>query len=137
SGVPAGGLEHGKPARLFAGRHGLRALQPRGAGIAADPCNDFARDLPGILQRCGQDSGATLALIVVAAFAIDGVDAGLETDAAAEAPRPKHGANDLRAERGADGARGNGGRRTARRAARRMRRIPRLAGAAPPRRAPT
>ena len=90
SGIPAGGFEHGKPARFLARRHRVRALQPRRAGIAANPRNNFARNLPGILQRCGQDSRATLTLIVVAAFAIDGVDAGLETDAAAEARRPKH-----------------------------------------------
>src|SRR6516162_9590844 len=124
SGIPARGLEHGDAPRLLAGRHAVRTLQPGRAGIAADPRNDFARDLPGILQGSSQDSGATLALIVVAAFAIDGVDARLETDAAAETRRSKDRANDLRAEGGADRAHGNGSRRAARRAAWRMRRVP-------------
>src|SRR5262249_19639485 len=114
SGIPAAGLEHGKPAWFLAGRHRVRALQPGRAGIAANPRNDLARNLPGVVKRRGQDSGATLALIVVAAFAIDGIDARLETDAAAEARRPKNGANHLRAERGADRADSNCSCRAAR-----------------------
>src|SRR5215469_17702295 len=130
SGLPAAGLQDREPARLFAGRHLVRALQPGSTGIAANPRDDFTGDLPGIRKRRGQDPGAALALIIVAAFAIDRVDTGLEADAAAKARWAKHGADDLRAECGADRAYGNGGSRAARRAARRVRRVPRIAGAA-------
>src|SRR5262249_61275362 len=105
-GCPTASLEHGKAARLPARRRRVRSLQPGGSGIAADTGDDFASHLPGILQRCGENAGAALTLIVVAALAVDGVDARLETDATAEARRGNDGADDLRAERGPDANRG-------------------------------
>ena len=44
------------------GRAGRRADEPRRAGVAADARDDLVGDLPGILQRRGDDAGAALAL---------------------------------------------------------------------------
>ena len=104
--------------------------RPGRAGVAADAGDDLVGDLPDIGERGGEHAGAALALDVVAAFAVEGVDARLEADATAIARRTDGGADHLRAERGAGDADGDRGRRTARRAARRARRVPGIARAA-------
>src|SRR4029453_15733661 len=52
----------------------------RRGGTAPDALRDLVGDLPGVLQRSRQDAGATLALVVVAALAIECADRRLEAD---------------------------------------------------------
>src|SRR6516164_1135182 len=115
--IDAGGFE---PRRV-------RPLQTGRTGIAADARYDLVGDLPGVFERSTENAGAALALIVVAALAVERVDGRLETDAAAIARRPHRRRDYLRAERAADDAGGDRGRRATRRAAWGVRRIPRIA----------
>jgi len=67
----------------------LRGLLAAGAlsgpckpGVPASPptrADDLMGDLPGLFQRRAEDAGAALALIIVAALAVERVDARLET----------------------------------------------------------
>jgi hypothetical protein len=86
-GRPSRGLEHRKPLWLYRRRHRIGTLQTGRAGIAADPRDDLASDLPCVLQRRSENAGAALALIIVTALTVDRVDARLKADAAAEARR--------------------------------------------------
>src|SRR6516164_298814 len=125
--APAGGFQQRERPRLRRQRRRVRPLQTGRTGIAADARYDLVGDLPGVFERSTENAGAALALIVVAALAVERVDGRLETDAAAIARRPHRRRDYLRAERAADDAGGDRGRRATRRAAWGVRRIPRIA----------
>ena len=127
---PAGRLQEREPPRLRRLRRPLGAGQAGRAGIAADALRNLVGDLPGVLQRGGEDPGAALALVVVAAFAVERADRRLEADAAAEARGPQRRADHLGAEARADHAARDGGGGAAARAARRVLEIPGIARAA-------
>ena len=104
---------------------------PTRPGVPASPptrADDLVGDLPGVLQRRRDDAGAALALVVVAAFAVERVHRRLEAVGAAKARRADGRADHLRAERGAHHAAADRRGRAARRAAGRVLEIPRDCG---------
>src|SRR5262249_47636370 len=85
---PAGGLDKGEAAGFWWRGPGGGSEQPGIAGTAAGANRDLVSDLPGVVQRRGEDAGRALAQAVVASAAIERADRDLEADAAAIAGRP-------------------------------------------------
>src|SRR4029077_10168156 len=100
--VPAGGFQHGERARLLCRRRLAGSLQAGRAGIAANAGDDLIGDLPSVFERGAEDASTALALIIVAALAVDRVHSRLETNRAAIARRTHGPGDDLGAEPGAD-----------------------------------
>src|SRR5947209_3312695 len=82
---PSGCFEKHQPPRTRSGRRLRRAYKAGCSRVAAHPRDDLVGHLPGILKAGRENAGTTLALVIVAALAIERVDCRLETEAAAKA----------------------------------------------------
>jgi hypothetical protein len=96
---PAGGVQHGQ-GRWLVRRQGRGAAgEGQVAGVAADDAGDGVADRPAVFEGRREGAEAVLAELVADAAAVQGAEAGLQPDHAAEAGRAQDRAADLAADR--------------------------------------